>query len=248
MKKLIILAAAAICSIAMMAQEGTQNIGLYLGYANPILRESPVPTIKTGISNKLSNKQLMEGFTLGLAYETTFIKGFGMQLAANYTFGGRTGKWTSTIEYPRYKDNVTFHAIEIPVDWQYKFTIAKETYLLLYTGPTLQVGMAYKQHRTTAALDTHTMKIGETKAVSSFYDIDNDADDKKDYSRVNVMWGVGAGFQYKQYFLRGGYDFGIASPYKDGVWNGKFEDGSDWYRKGRFDQWSLKLGIYFWQF
>ena len=58
--------------------------------------------------------------------------------------------------------------------------------------------------------------------------------------RINITWGVGAGFQYKRYFLRGGYDFGLINPYK----NADFTNGN--HTRGRLDQWNVKLGIYLW--
>ena len=75
---------------------------------------------------------------------------------------------------------------------------------------------------------------------------DADGDGNRDFFRTNVMWGVGAGFRYKRYFLRGGYDFGITNPYRDRYFD--ISTGNQWRRKGRFDQWSIKLGIYLWQF
>ena len=63
----------------------------------------------------------------------------------------------------------------------------------------------------------------------------------EDLRRLNITWGVGAGFQYQRYFLRGGYDFGLFNPYK----NQQFE-GTDRYTRGRLDQWSVKIGMYLW--
>lgn len=247
------LAALLMCATALSAQEGTQNLGLYLGYANPILRQSPQPTthsaVSKDVSTKVSEKNLMSGFTLGLVYETTFVKGFGLQMGLNYTLGANSGKWeqaTSTSIYPKKKNNFFYHTLEVPVDWQYKFEIAKETYLLLYTGPTISVGFGLQNKL--GMLQKTPQGEKETYSTSKYFDLDEDADGEKDYRRVNIMWGVGAGFQYKNYFLRGGYDFGIMSPYRDPYYNGWYTDGSDWNRRGRFDQWSLKLGIYFWQF
>ena len=58
--------------------------------------------------------------------------------------------------------------------------------------------------------------------------------------RLNITWGVGAGFQYKRYFVRGSYDFGLINPYK----NIDFENGN--HTRGRLDQWSVKIGAYLW--
>ena len=68
--------------------------------------------------------------------------------------------------------------------------------------------------------------------------------------RLNVTWGVGAGFQYKRYFLRGGYDFGIINPYKAITFNaldGALFAGDDRWTRGRLDQWQIKMGLYLWQ-
>ena len=65
-------------------------------------------------------------------------------------------------------------------------------------------------------------------------------DGTNSFQRLNITWGVGAGFQYKRYFLRGGYDFGLINPYK----SADFANGV--HTRGRFDQWSIKLGAYFW--
>jgi len=57
---------------------------------------------------------------------------------------------------------------------------------------------------------------------------------------LNITWGVGAGFQYRRYFLRGGYDFGLLNPYK----YTDFESGT--HTHGRLDQWEIKIGMYLW--
>jgi hypothetical protein len=71
------------------------------------------------------------------------------------------------------------------------------------------------------------------------------ADDMQDHAlkRLNVTWGIGAGFQYQRYFLRGGYDFGLINPYKSQSFM-----GVDVNTRGRFDQWQIKLGMYLWEF
>jgi hypothetical protein len=121
------------------------------------------------------------------------------------------------------------------VDWQYKFEIAKRTWLIIYTGPTLQCGLLLK--------DKWYVNDGNNISFTHEEDIYSE-EDMKDYAlkRVNVTWGVGAGFQYERYFLRGGYDFGLINPYKAQTFLGK-----DIYTRGRFDQWQIKLGMYLWE-
>ena len=42
------------------------------------------------------------------------------------------------MDYPRDRKLITYQELEVFVDWQYKFEIAKETYLILTTGPTIR--------------------------------------------------------------------------------------------------------------
>ena len=105
---------------------------------------------------------------------------------------------------------------------------------MLYTGPTIQCGLAMTWKRYNQDYE------GEKRKPTVFdgYDIDNDPDQV--LKRLNITWGLGAGFQYKQYFLRGGYDFGIITPYK----NTDFSTGV--HTRGRLDQWNIKIGVYLW--
>lgn len=237
-----------LAGMSLFAQEGTQNIGINVGYSTAILREQ-----SDFGADGMKGKALMYGYKIGAVYETTLIKGFGMQLGLNYTYGSNIGKWVTDpkSKIHQYKDTKQYHQIELPIDWQYKFEIAKETYLTIYTGPTLQLGIKFANKH----LDKNVVSIGgdvkTTETRISYYSStdmgDQDKDGRSDaYSRFNITWGVGLGFQYQRYFLRGGYDFGIYSPYRDAIWNNYTAD-NDWYRRGRFDQWALKLGIYLWQ-
>lgn len=244
MKKYLLLSLVLVMGLSMWAQEGSQNIGFNLGFASPVMRERLAASDTTLTGNNLY------GIKAGLVYETTFIKGFGLQMGINYTIGAKAGKWetasNSTIHQTK-KDYV-YQQIEIPIDWQYKFEIAKETYLVLYTGPTIQYGISFNQKNFDKNINVLSGDIATTSVTTNRYRVSQDKDDKLDYGRLNITWGLGAGLQYQRYFLRAGYDFGIYNPYKDRFYNTSESDSSlGWYRKGRFDQWSIKLGIYFWQ-
>ena len=73
-----------------------------------------------------------------------------------------------------------------------------------------------------------------------------DSEQSRDLKRFNLTWGVGVGFQYQQFFLRGGYDFGLVNPYKETNFN-KMGFANDRYTRGRLDQWNLRLGMYLWR-
>ena len=88
-----------------------------------------------------------------------------------------------------------------------------------------------------------TGEVSNNEKISCFDYTDSKME--QDYQRMNVTWGVGAGFQYERYFLRGGYDFGLMNPYKVGNFN-EMGYSLDRRTRGRLDQWNIRLGIYLW--
>ncbi len=249
----IILALLGLMAIDTMAQISTNpyttekripsGVGIQVGFARDLLRERK----GDNESKKFPYVTDLDGLKIGVVYDATLIKGFGVSMALNYTIAGaQDSKWRKQYDnqisaYPQVKDSYLFQSLDIPVEWQYKFEIAKETYLVLYTGPTVQYNFYFRQtqhNKATATTETQ-------KNYFNHYEIDADKDSKYDYSQLNITWGVGAGFQYQRYFLRGGYDFGIYNPYKDRF----FDQGTGgYYNRGRLDQWTLKIGMYLWEF
>lgn len=219
-----------ICAATTMAS-AQDYFGVQLGFAQPIARLN-TPTTKTSLLATSYN-----GFKVGLVYDATIIKGFGVSMGLNYTFGNHTSAWKQigTLPYPQERTTGQYHQLEIPIDWQYKFEIAKRTWIILYTGPTLQCGLDL----TSKLYKTNNGKEITLEKDNSFYSEDMK---EKELKRINVTWGLGAGFQYDRYFLRGGYDFGLINPYKE-----RSFVGHDAYTRGRFDQWQIKVGIYLWQ-
>ena len=219
---------------AVAADLPKQGFGLQIGYAQPTLRlNSPLVTYP---KDSLVNITQLHGLKVGVVYDGSFIKGFGASLGINYTFATSNSSWSAKNpigEYPKIRNQYFYHQMEVFVDWQYKFEIAKETYLMLYSGPTIQYGLAFKQKVQEDMFDV--ISISET--------INRYGDDyhNTDLRRFNVTWGIGAGFQYQRYFLRGGYDFGLINPYK----NEQFY-GQDRNTRGRLDQWEIKIGAYLW--
>ena len=225
-----------ISSIVTFAQaESHHAVGVQVGFAQPISRLNlPVPEQKTELIPTTFN-----GFKVGVVYEETIVKGFGYTLGLNYTFGATTSPWKKigAMDYPRSQTQEMYHQLEIPVDWQYKFEIADKTYLILYTGPTLQLGLSYKQsNRTQLSPNGDIVSVDADRYTQkSVFALD----------RLNVTWGVGAGFQYDRWFVRGGYDFGILNPYKEATFH--VSDEYSPYTRGRFDQWQIKIGMYLWE-
>jgi hypothetical protein len=225
--------------VASAAMAYSQSyVGVNVGYAQPITRLNLPVMGKESVLNPTT----YNGMKVGVVYDVTLIKGLGVSMGLNYTMGGNATEWkskSSSIKYPQERSHGWYHQLEIPVDWQYKFQIAKDTWLMLYTGPTLQCGLSLQKKN--YVNDGKTVEMNAKNPTDNLYD----ADDTGVFAlkRLNVTWGVGAGFQYERYFLGGGYDFGIINPYKVDSFTGQ-----DIYTRGRFDQWQVKLGMYLWQF
>ena len=238
MKRTFLALCAVLLTVSVMARDlPYQGFGIQVGFAQPILRLDPDPTPWTyGLGNKIK----ANGVKVGVVYDVTYVKGFGSSIGLNYTYAAATGGWESVgaYEYPRIRKHTKYHALELYVDWQYKFEVAKEAYIILYTGPSIQYAVSLKTYYTEQKL----MDQAEVKLPESEYSHygNNDRPDEN-MKALNVTWGVGAGFQYQRFFLRGGYDFGLINPYR----NRTFE-GSSLSTGGRLDQWQIKLGVYLW--
>ena len=233
MKRLLMTSVIAMTMMTLHAQD---YIGVQLGYARSITR------LNTPENGKTLSATGYNGLKVGVVYDATIVKGFGATVGLNYTFGANATDWmkhihTQPTEFPQIRSRGQYHQLEIPVDWQYKFEIAQNTWLMLYTGPTLQCGLLFKD-KWYARSDNKSNAFTHEENLYS-------VEDMEDYAlkRLNVTWGIGAGFQYERYFLRGGYDFGLINPYKAQSFLGE-----DIYTRGRFDQWQIKLGMYLCEF
>lgn len=242
MKKYLVTLLCAICAISAFAVDlPKQGFGLQIGWAQPILRLNSASN-PSSAKDSLSTVVRMKGFKVGLVYDGSFVKGFGASIGLNYTFGAYNSGWKSAgivADYPRSRQLITYNQLEVFVDWQYKFEVAKETYLMLYTGPTIQCGL-------TLDMRADRQKDYDSQVEYYYYSGYKSDEPNQTFTRLNVTWGLGAGFQYKRYFLRGGYDFGLINPYA----NKQFVDAAgnpiDRYTRGRLDQWNIKLGVYLW--
>ena len=216
-----------------------QGFGLQIGWAQPIIRLNSASTAYP--KDSLVNTVKLNGFKVGLVYDASYFAGFGSSMGINYTFGANTGGWKSTgaYGYPRSRQMVIYHELEVFVDWQYKFEVAKETYLMLYSGPSIQCGLGFNMR----VDKQNDFDLPVTSDRYSAYTTDKSNEALK---RLNITWGVGAGFQYKRYFLRGGYDFGLINPHKNAQFVNAAGETMDRNTRGRLDQWSIKIGMYLW--
>ena len=238
-KSILTLMAVCLAMSAMAVDLPKQGFGIQIGWAQPIIRLNSPSTSYP--KDSLVNTVKLNGFKVGVTYDASYVAGFGSSMGLNYTFGAYTGGWQSTgaYGYPRSRQMVTYHEVEVFVDWQYKFEVAKETYLMLYTGPSIQCGLGLNM-RVDKQADFDADVVSD-RYSSYTTDKHNEA-----MKRLNITWGVGAGFQYKQYFLRGGYDFGMINPYKNSQFVNVAGGTMDRNTRGRLDQWSIKICMYLW--
>ncbi len=249
MKRILTALIVSAIAVGAAAQEGSTGLGIQFGFAQTDYR---LNNWDPSVDGKELKTTALNGFKAGLVWDATYIKGFGSMVGLNYTFGASSSNWhkekdDQIADYPQIKESDYFHQLELFVDWQYKFQIAGDTYIILYTGPTIQcqLSLVEREYRRTLIGDQELPRINH-------FDYDDDTM-HQDYKRLNVTWGVGVGFQYDRYYLRGGYDFGLINPYKMNNFN-EVESlvkqyGTDYSRatRGRIDQWSIKLGVFFWQ-
>lgn len=251
MKRYTTLTLFIILTILVQAQS-TQFLGVQIGYTQPTYRLNAPTSVRPENREQL-DKTILNGFKVGVIYDATLIKGFGCAMGLNYSFGAVSEDWknypyddngnaTQHIKYD-VKAKESTHNLELFVDWQYKFEIAKGTWIILYSGPTIQCNLKfnakefYRDH----------LSLGEVSGpVKAAYEY-SDSELSTYYRRLNVTWGVGAGFQYNRYFIRGGYDFGLTNPYKVRQFSEMGYTGDDRYTRGRLDQWQIKIGMYLWE-
>lgn len=229
----------ALVACSLFAQDLPQGFGFHIGFAQPVLRLNSPDTRYN--NDSLVNTTVLNGLKVGFVYDATYIKGFGSSIGINYTFAQGQSNWYQISEYKSRRTQNTYHQLEVFVDWQYKFEIAQSTYLILYTGPSVQCAVAMNEKVFERQFEGEPSETGHY----SLFDYDDNVL-SRDLNRFNVTWGVGLGFQYQRYFLRGGYDFGLVNPYKNSNFN-QMGFANDRRTRGRLDQWNIKIGIYLWQ-
>lgn len=170
----------------------------------------------------------------------------GAEFSTNYFNGGRLGVtaefglkhnfslltgalyslvYSNKVQYYSSTDSVTYktfgHSIDIPLRLTYTLPLSKNLKVFGFAGPNINVGIA-QPRKTTAVLSSSLREVIEFVNVPT-----NGTEDlykSAMISRINFQMGAGGGVQWKNYQLKGGYDFGINSINK--------VDTSKLYRQG----------------
>jgi hypothetical protein len=105
--------------------------------------------------------------------------------------------------YPNstYVNYVTYgHFINIPVHFQYNLPVSKDLKFFGFAGPTLNIGLQQVQSTVSSYHPTNSV-YDIPSAYKNLY-ISN-------LNQIDLQIGIGAGVQFKNYQLKGGYDFGV---------------------------------------
>ena len=158
----------------------------------------------------------------------------GAELSTNYFNGGRLGVtaefglkhnfslltgalyslvYSNKVQYYSSTDSVTYktfgHSIDIPLRLTYTLPLSKNLKVFGFAGPNINVGIA-QPRKTTAVLSSSLREV-----IDEFGNVPtNGTEDlykSAMISRINFQMGAGGGVQWKNYQLKGGYDFGINS-------------------------------------
>ena len=158
----------------------------------------------------------------------------GAELSTNYFNGGRLGVtaefglkhnfslltgalyslvYSNKVQYYSSTDSVTYktfgHSIDIPLRLTYTLPLSKNLKVFGFAGPNINVGIA-QPRKTTAVLSSSLVQV-----IDEFGNVPtNGSEDlykNAMISRINFQMGAGGGVQWKNYQLKGGYDFGINS-------------------------------------
>lgn len=157
----------------------------------------------------------------------------GAEFSTNYFNGGRLGVtaefglkhnfslltgalyslvYSNKVQYYSSTDSVTYktfgHSIDIPLRLTYTLPLSKNLKVFGFAGPNINVGIA-QPRKTTAVLSSSLREVIEFVNVPT-----NGTEDlykSAMISRINFQMGAGGGVQWKNYQLKGGYDFGINS-------------------------------------
>lgn len=164
---------------------------------------------------------------------STNPKQYGSQFSTTYFNGGRIG---ATVEFDL-KHNLSFltgalyslvysnkvqnytvsdsvryktfaHSIDIPLQINYNLALGKNLKLIAFAGPNLNIGLAQPQKVQVYMSD---VQKGFYPNITNKEYGDNDLYKNALIHRINFQMVLGGGVQWKDYQVKGGYNFGINS-------------------------------------
>lgn len=158
----------------------------------------------------------LHGVRLGATFTFILPKQFSMQTGLYYTllYGNNDQHWRSqdaaSVQTEYIHHRVLAHNLTIPVRAYYTIPLWKKLNLFFYTGPQLHIGMAQNDYMETHLSDGTKTWLASQGIPVAPYDRMTD-----ELIRANIQWGVGGGFEWDQYRIQSGYDFGLNNMVKN---------------------------------
>lgn len=153
----------------------------------------------------------LHGARVGATFTFLLPQHFSLQTGLLYTlvYGQNEQHWRSetqpTTQEEYIRHCVLEHNLTIPVRAYYTIPLWKKLNLFFYGGPQLHIGLAETDY-----MKTHLSDL--TKQRLETWDIPTEQYDRfssGELCRANIQLGVGGGFEWDQYRLQSGYDFGL---------------------------------------
>jgi len=253
MKRLLLISSIVVSTLFVNA-EVKQQFGIQVGTEGNLVRQNSLSDTAVSLVHNLN------GPSIGLAYEVDMYKGLSLYMAANYSFSTQVKKTDPGMLNNYQTGTLTkYHAIGIPIQLQYRFLLAQNTWISVFAGSLFQVGLSMQQIQTTEnpinGLPTYKVNNGRYQYLYDYYKIsdvselnifsDADNDHRHDHNRFNTMLGIGLEFQFYQFYVRGGYNWGLSNLYYDRTFTNLSDNSKEWMRRQRQDEWSVHIGWYF---
>ncbi len=188
---------------------------------------------KLSILNETFKKENMVGYHLGAYVDVPFSNGAYVSSGLTFSMkGGRYAGQSSTLGKGA-NSNITFHYLQIPVNFGYRLNVSRSIAVALQTGPYFSVALAG-----TAASGLKGAKVS--------YDIFKEglADIFKP-KRYDVGWGVQALAFYSRFYATVGLDFGFLNVFNKNSDKKLQEDNNKGFLKMNTMQCFAGIGICF---
>ncbi len=164
----------------------------------------------------------LHGARIGATFDFRLPKHFSIETGVLYTilYGRQQQHWRSVdapslqVEYLQHR--VLEHNITIPVRCYYTIPLWQQLNMFFFGGPQFNIGLAETDYIQPHLSDVTRIWMESQGIHTSKYD--RMAEDLK---HTNVQMGVGMGFEWDRYRLKGGYDFGLNNLIKQSKVNGQ---------------------------
>lgn len=206
-----------------------RNLILFIVLSTGVLAAQKYSIEAGFISPKQSGKNFkttcFNGVRLGVNVQFDLKNNFSLLTGALYSvvYSNQMQRYTSS-------DSVTYktfgHFIDIPLRINYSLKIWKDLKVFGFAGPNINIGLAQSQ-KTTADLSESTVALLESLGQKAPESGTSDLYKNALIHRINFQMGAGGGVQWKNFQLKGGYDFGINSINKIDTSNLLHQSG--WY-------------------